>query len=346
MADIPSRKHDHLDLTIGANVGFQRTNLLECVELVHDALPELSLGEIDTSVRLLGKRLRAPIVIAAMTGGNERARAINLELASIAEEAGYGFGLGSQRAMLADPKTQNTYSVRRVAPTCLLLGNLGAVQAAQLDTAAIASIVDSIGADALCIHLNPAMELVQPEGDRDFRGILPALERLVRELAVPVVAKETGCGLSSTVAGRLLAAGVAHADVSGAGGTSWVAVETERLPTEQRSSASLYRNWGIPTAASIAFCARAGMRTVIATGGISNGLEVAQAIALGAHAAGLARPVLKALHHSGRAGALRYLNSVEEELRMAMFLTRSRTVAELGSAERRLMPPLSIWLQQ
>jgi isopentenyl-diphosphate Delta-isomerase len=345
MPDITSRKNEHLDLTIGADVGFRKSHLLDCVELMHDALPELSLDDIDTGVQILGKHLCAPIIIAAMTGGSDRARDINLELASIAEEGGYGFGVGSQRAMLVDPLVQDSYSVRQVAPTCLILGNLGAVQAARLDTRSISGLIHSIGADALCIHLNPAMELVQPEGDRDFRGILMALERINRELAIPVVAKETGCGLSPSVARRLLERGITHVDVSGAGGTSWVAVESERLPTENRSTALTFRDWGIPTAASVAYCASAGMSTIIATGGIVSGLDIAKAVALGAHAAGLARPVLKALHESGRAGAIGYLKCVENELRMAMLLTRSRSIADLRGVDKRLMAPLSDWIR-
>jgi isopentenyl-diphosphate delta-isomerase len=344
MADISSRKNDHLNLSIEADVGFRKSHLLECVELVHDALPELRLEDVDTSVQLLGKHLRAPIIIAAMTGGSERARDINRELASIAEEGGYGFGVGSQRAMLVDPVVEHTYSVRDIAPTCLVLGNLGAVQAVKLDTATIGRLTSAIGADALCLHLNPAMELVQPEGDRDFRGILDAIERIGGELEIPVVVKETGCGLSKGVARRLLERGIRHVDVSGAGGTSWVAVEGERLPVESRATAHSFRDWGIPTAASVAYCSSAGMSTVIATGGIAGGLDIAKAIALGGTAAGMARPVLKALHEGGRSGALRYLRRVESELRMAMLLTRARNVDELRSVERRILPPLSDWI--
>ncbi|MBM4364236.1 MAG: type 2 isopentenyl-diphosphate Delta-isomerase, partial [Deltaproteobacteria bacterium] len=211
MSDIGSRKVDHLDLATSGEVGFRRTGtLLEDVRLVHDALPELSLDEVDLSVRVLGKRLRAPLVIAAMTGGTARARRINEELAAIAEERGYGFGLGSQRAMLKDPASAESYRVRERAPSALLLGNIGGVQAAALSTAEVADLLGAVGADALCVHLNPAMEVVQPEGDRDFRGVLAALRRLSAELDVPVVAKETGCGLGPAAGRRLRAAGIRH----------------------------------------------------------------------------------------------------------------------------------------
>ena len=344
MADIASRKQDHLDLTISGDVGFRKTHLFECVELLHDALPELSLDEVDTRVELFGKELRAPIIIAAMTGGNERARVINLALASIAEECGYGFGVGSQRPMLTSPDEPGSYSIRGVAPKTLVLGNLGGVQASKLDTSALVALGNAISADCICIHLNPAMELIQPEGDRDFRGILATLERLNRELGLPVIVKETGCGISRSVARRLKQAGLRHVDVSGAGGTSWVAVESARLLDQSENLGQTFRDWGIPTAASVAYCSAEGFDTIIATGGIKTGLEGAKAIALGAHAVGIARPVLKAFHDGGRQGAMSYLRRIEGELRMAMLLTGARNLDALRSVDRRFMHPLSDWV--
>ena len=214
---IEGRKSDHIELCATGDVGFRsKTTLLEHVDLVHDALPELSLDEIDTTVTILGKRLRAPIIISAMTGGTARAREINRELSGIAEERGYGFGLGSQRAMLRGDRDE-TYQVRDVAPTTLILGNIGAVQARELGTDAVMDLVGRVGADALCVHMNPAQETVQAGGDRYFAGALGAMERLAEELEVPVVAKETGCGIGPRTARRLARAGIKHIDVSGAG---------------------------------------------------------------------------------------------------------------------------------
>lgn len=332
---IGQRKADHIELCATGDVGFRRkTTLFEEVELIHNALPELSLDAIDTSVVLLDKRLRAPIVIAAMTGGTERAREINLALAEIAEERGYGFGLGSQRAMLVVEEKSSTYSVRDVAPTTLVMGNIGAVQARSLPTDAIAELSARVGADAMCVHLNPAMEIIQPGGDRDFDGVLATLERLAHELPWPVVAKETGCGIGPSAARRLAKSGVCHVDVSGAGGTSWVAVETARAEADARTLGEALRDWGVPTAASVAIVRRAKPRfkTIIATGGVATGLDVAKAIALGAHAAGIARPVLQAFVAGGKAGALRFLQEVEAELRAAMLLVGARSVAALRKA--------------
>lgn len=347
MADIGRRKADHLELAATGDVGFRgKSTLLSCVELVHDALPELAAEEVDTSVTVLGKRLNAPLVIAAMTGGTAEAGEINRALARVAEARGLGFGLGSQRAMHIDAARGVSFDVRGVAPTTLVLGNVGVVQARAMSTADARALVDAVGADALCVHLNPAMEIVQPGGDRDFRGGVETLARLARELGVPVVAKETGCGLSARVAERLVAAGVRHVDVSGAGGTSWVAVETHRAEPDAKKLGEALWDWGIPTAASVALVSRAGLETVIATGGVATGLDVARAVALGAHAAGIARPVLQAYRDGGEAGVHAFLASVEAELRAAMLLTGSRDLPALRAAPRVVRGELRDWLDR
>lgn len=344
MTDIGARKADHLELARTGDVGFlRRTTLFECVDLVHDALPELDLASVDTSCVVLGKRLKAPILIAGMTGGTARAERINRELAALAEERGYAFGLGSQRALLKNPAVLSTYAVREVAPTVLLLGNLGVVQASELDTPQIARLVELVGADALCIHLNPAMELVQAEGDRDFRGGLATLGRLVKELAVPVVAKETGSGISSSVAARLRGVGIRHVDVSGAGGTSWVAVEMHRAEGRARALGQTFRDWGIPTAASVAWVSRHGFDTVFATGGVRDGLTIAKAIALGATVGGIARSALQAVEESPGA-AREFFERVEAELKTAMLLAGARDLAALRSAPRIVTGELNAWL--
>ncbi|AUX21148.1 isopentenyl pyrophosphate isomerase [Sorangium cellulosum] len=343
--DISERKADHIELCATGDVGFRtKTTLLEQVELIHDALPELSLDAVDTSALLLGKRLRAPLLIAAMTGGTERAQSINQELSRIAEERGYGFGLGSQRAML-NGDAAATYEVRAHAPTALVLGNIGAVQARSLSTDAVAELVAQVGADALCVHMNPAMELVQPGGDRDFSGALEAISRLSNELSVPVVAKETGCGIGPGTAYRLVRAGVRNVDVSGAGGTSWVAVETARADGAARSLGETLRDWGVPTAASVlvARTIRPRFKTIIATGGITTGLDIARALALGAHAAGIARPVLQAFISGGRDAAVQYLENVEAELRAVMLLVGARDIASLRKAPALLGRDLRRW---
>ncbi len=349
MSTIGQRKADHLALCATDEVAFRsKTTLFEQVRFIHDALPDLDADAIDTSVTLLGKKLRAPILIAAMTGGTEEAARVNRELSSIAEERGYGFGLGSQRAMHLRTETGATYAVRAAAPTTLVLGNIGVVQARSMSTEEVTALVREVGADALCIHLNPAMEVVQPEGDRDFRGGLDTIARYVRDLPVPVVVKETGCGISRHVAKRLASVGVRHIDVSGAGGTSWVAVEAKRAESINDVAAhklgEAFWDWGIPTAASVGALAPLNLDTLIATGGVSSGLDVARAIALGATACGIARPALKALTSGGRAGAVDFLKSVETELRTVMLLTGSQNVRALRRAPRVLGSELKAWL--
>jgi isopentenyl-diphosphate delta-isomerase len=344
MTGIESRKQDHLELTARGDVGFRtQGTLFSDVQLVHDALPELHLDEVDLSCTVLGKRLRAPILIAGMTGGTEHAGKINRDLAKIAETRGYAMGFGSQRPMLVNAAAVETYKVRDVAPNVLLLGNVGAVQATALEPSAVLELVQAVGADALCVHLNPAMEVVQPEGDKDFRGCLPQIARLAAELPFPVVAKETGCGLSLSVAQRLAAAGVEHLDVSGAGGTSWVGVETLRAEGDGRALGELFWDWGIPTAASLLATHRVGFRTVFATGGLKTGLDVARAIVLGATAGGLARPVIQAYYDGGPDAVERYLQQVERELRTAMLLVGAGNLAQLQKVPRLIGGSLRDW---
>jgi len=343
-ADIEQRKADHLDLCATDEVAFrERTTLLECVRLVHQSLPETAFDSIDTRVRLLGKELRAPLLIAAMTGGHERAAEINQTLASIANELGYAFGLGSQRAMQKRPETSWTYQVRERAPDVLLLGNVGIVQARDLSTPVISKMLSDVGADALCVHMNPAMELVQPEGDRDFTGGLQTFRRLWSELEVPVIAKETGSGISREVAARLRQVGIRHTDTSGAGGTSWVGVETLRAGSGDQALGEALWDWGIPTAASIRYCVEAGM-TTIATGGIRSGMDVARAIALGASCAGIARNVYQAFLEGNVDGARSFLLRVERELRSVMLLCGAKTIEELQQASRIVTGELVDWL--
>ena len=343
---IQRRKDEHLDLCATEDVAFrEQTTLLECVKLAHRSLPELSLEEVDLSVDLLGKKLRAPLIISGMTGGTERAAVINRALAEVAQERGYAFGLGSQRAMIRDPESAWTYEVRKWAPDILLLGNVGVVQARDLPSEPMEELVQQVGADALCVHMNPAMELIQQDGDRDFRGCLETFGRLVEELSVPVVAKETGCGVSAETAAELFKAGVRTVDVAGAGGTSWVGVETLRAEGTAQSVGAALWDWGIPTAASVHLSKAAGL-DVIASGGVQSGLDVARAIALGADAAGLARRVFQAFEEGGASGASAFLDTVEAQLRTVMLLCGARTVRDLQRVPRVIAGDLKEWISR
>jgi len=340
---IEDRKAEHIALCESDAVAFQgKSNLLEEVNLIHDALPELGVDDIDLSTTFADKTLSAPILIAAMTGGIEEADAINRDLATVAEEHGIGFGFGSQRPLL-ESSTAAGYRVRDVAPNALILGNIGVIQARDSETSELALLVETSQADALCVHLNPAMEVIQAGGDRDFSGALNTISRLVEELEVPIVVKETGCGISRDVGRRLVEIGVKWVDCSGAGGTSWVGVETLRAKATTRELGERFWDWGIPTAASVAQLNGLGL-SVCATGGIRNGLEAAKAIALGATCAGIARPLLQARAAGGIQALSEAVAQVLLEIRTAHLLTGARTPTDLQKKPLIVGAPLSRWI--
>ncbi len=342
--DLGRRKADHIDLCVDEHVeGRCVRTLLGDVDLVHDALPELAFDEIDVSTTLLGRTLRVPILISGMTGGIDRAGEINRVLATVAEELGMGFGVGSQRPMALDPAAVASYRVRDVAPTALLLANIGAVQAAAMSAAALEDLAGAIGADALCIHMNAGQELVQPGGDRDFRGCLGAIARATADLPIPVIAKETGCGVSRRVALRLAEAGIRTVDISGAGGTTWVGVETLRGSREDSHVGDALWDWGVPTAAAVAYAVDAGLET-IASGGIRTGLDAARALALGASAASAALPFLRAAAAGGEVAVRETATAMLRTLRTTMLLTGSANVAALRTAPRVIGADLERWI--
>lgn len=343
MSDHSSRKADHLDLCATDQVAFnKKSTYLEQVELIHDALPEMSIDEVDLSTQVAGATLKAPLVIAAMTGGVDRADRLNKDLASVAEELGIGFGFGSMRPLL-EGGLKAGYFVRDVAPSAFLIGNIGVVQATNASSNHIADMVGETGVNALAIHLNPAMEIIQSGGDTDFRGCLDGIARLHETLSVPIIVKETGCGLSRSVGERVAGIGIKTVDVSGAGGTSWVAVETLRARAKSRALGERFWNWGIPTAASIASLADLGLES-IATGGVRTGLDITRAIALGATAGGIARGFLQAWNEGGRSTVVEHAEGVIDEIRLAHLLTGCRTPSDLRRAKLILGDALLKWV--
>jgi isopentenyl-diphosphate delta-isomerase len=320
-----SRKKDHVELVLKEGAQYGKTNGLERHEFLHNALPELDFNAIDLSSLFLGKELEMPLMITGMTGGYKDAEEINKDLAQAAEKHGLMFGLGSQRAMLEQPELKKTYYVRDVAPKVFLVSNIGAYQLKKYATDQIAKLVSDTEADVLAIHLNPLQEIIQPEGDRDFSNILEVIGKVCEKVSEPVIVKETGAGISAETAFKLKQVGVKAIDVSGAGGTSWSAVEYLR-----GGKVPGFEDWGIPTAEAVKMCK--GILPLIASGGVRNGIEAAKCLALGADVAGAAYPFLKA-QREGRLDE--ELAIWEQQLKICAFLTGSKTLADLKKARLR-----------
>ena len=319
---LEQRKSEHLRINLEKDVSFPRlTTGLERYRFVHNALPEISLDQVDLSTTFLGKKLRLPILISSMTGGTSEAQRINFHLAEGAQAAGIAMGLGSLRAAIEAPHLADTFRVRHLAPDILLLANLGA---AQLNTGIgpdeCERVVDLVDADALILHLNPLQEALQAHGDTNWRGLLSKIETVCIRLKVPVIAKEVGWGISSQAARQLVDAGVAVIDVAGAGGTSWSQVEMHRAPTERlRRLCAQFADWGIPTAEAL-LEVRAALPDIpiIASGGLRTGMDLAKVFALGADLGGLAGPFLKAANISSDA-VCDLANDMADTLRTVMF---------------------------
>ena len=321
VAPIDQRKADHIKINLEQDVRSALTTGLENYRFTHEALPELDLNRIDTSLSLFGKKLHSPILVSSMTGGTSEAETINLRLAEAAQECGVAMGVGSQRAAIEHPEQAVTFQVRRVAPDILLFANLGAVQLNYgygIDQCRRA--VDMIQADALYLHLNPVQEAVQDAGDTNFESLAKKIEEVCKKLEVPVIAKEVGWGISERTAKLLSDCGVQAIDVAGAGGTSWSQVEMHRAPDEfTRQLAATFVGWGIPTAESILNVKRAVPGTLIfASGGIKDGLDIAKCIALGATLGGMAGQFLKAAAVSTEK-AIEMMKLTKRQIEVTMF---------------------------
>ncbi len=318
-----SRKKDHVELVVSKGAQYGKASGLERVDFIHNALPETALDSVDLSCDFLGRRLRFPIIITGMTGGYPDAEGINRSLAQAAQKHGLAFGVGSQRAMAENPALASTYRVRDVAPDIPLVANIGAFQLKGYPAGKVESLVQTIEADALAVHLNPLQEVIQGEGDTDFSGVLEAIASACDSIPVPVIVKETGAGLSQDVALKLKKAGASWLDVAGAGGTSWSKVEylrSEAVPG--------FEDWGIPTAESIVQCR--GVLPLIASGGIRSGIEGAKCIALGADICGAAYPFIRALRERQLD---EYIGCFKRQMAACAFLSGSPDHAALKKAK-------------
>ena len=329
------RKSQHLDIVLEGRAAGNGNTGLDSVLFEHVALPDLHPDQIDLTTTFLGRRVALPFLVSSMTGGPARAAGINANLAMACQAAGVALAVGSQRVALETGDAGGLdRSLRQAAPDIPILANLGAAQfnlGYGPDHARRA--VEAIEADALIIHLNPLQEALQPEGDRDWRGLLAKIGTLARDLPVPVVVKEVGAGLSGRMAGLLADEGIRHFDTAGAGGTSWAAVEGARTTSPRDAAiAGAFAHWGIPTATAIRQIRAACPDSVlIASGGLVNGLDAARAIRLGADLAGFAAPLLAAAIQGPDAVA-EVFAVLEGQLRVACFCTGSRDLAALRKA--------------
>jgi isopentenyl-diphosphate delta-isomerase len=330
-----NRKASHLRICLDEEVqarGIQSG--LRDISFIHRALPEIDKDDIDLSTVFLKRKLQAPIFLSAMTGGAREAEQINVVLAETAQKMGLAMGVGSQRAAIENQSLARTFQVARsVAPNIPLVGNLGAPQLRSgWGVKEAVEAVDMIEADALAIHLNPLQEVVQPEGEPRYRGVLDVIRDIKEGLSVPLIVKETGAGISREDAKLLEEAGIDILDVGGAGGTSWAAVEYYRAKesgdTVGARLGTVFWDWGIPTAASIVECVRTTSLPIIASGGIRSGLDIAKALALGADWVGIALPLLKAAA-KGEEELHLEIEMILNELRCTMFLTGAKNLKEL-----------------
>jgi isopentenyl-diphosphate Delta-isomerase len=328
---ISTRKSDHIRINLEEDVQSGLSTGLERYRFIHRALPELNLEEVDMSLDLFGRRLRAPILISSMTGGNDQAAALNRILASAAQQTGVAMGLGSQRAAIDHPELAFSFQVRREAPDVLLLANLGAVQLNYgYGIAQCQQAVEMVEADALILHFNPLQEALQIDGNTNFAGLIKKVEDICRALPVPVIAKEVGWGFSELDIHMLAQTGIAAIDVAGAGGTSWSQVEMHRATDDNQARlAASFVDWGIPTCETIRNVRQAapGMM-VFASGGLRSGVDIAKSIALGATLGGMAQPFLKAAASSLDV-TIQSIEGIRREIQVCMFAAGVRDLVQL-----------------
>jgi len=325
------RKKEHLELCLTDDVAFKnKTTGFEKYDFIHNAVTEVDINKIFFETKFLKKKINYPFLISCMTGGAGAAENINAQLSVAANELNIALGVGSQRQALENSTYHQTYKViRKNAPNIPILGNIGAPQiAAMKNFDEVQFLVDLIEADAMVIHLNPAQELMQPEGDFHQKGLLKNIKKLVKFLKVPVIVKEVGSGISRNAAAKLLNCGVSGIDTAGAGGTSWTGVELLR---NNQSKENNFWDWGLPTSYCIKEIYKLKKKyrfTLIGSGGINSSFDAAKALGLGADMVASARIILQELNKNGAEGVINLINEWFETIRKIMYLTGSSTLQE------------------
>ncbi len=326
------RKRDHIALALREENEALGCAGFNAIELAHEALPDLNFSELSIETQILGIPLRTPYLVSSMTAGHAASTELNLRLARASSERGWLMGVGSQRRELFDSNARQEWqAIRKSAPQVKLLGNLGLSQIIQTPTDKIKELVESLEAIAMIVHLNPLQECLQPEGTPSFKGGLNRVSELVRELGIPVVIKETGCGFSKNTLNKLKETGVAAVDVSGYGGTHWGRIEGQRSQTSTLHSlaAPPFADWGVTTVQSLINAQEVAPNYEIwASGGIRSGVEVAKAIAIGATCVGFAKPLLQAALESEEV-LVRKMAALEYELKVSLFCTGCKNLSAL-----------------
>ena len=328
---ISQRKQDHLDICLNPDeyaVEAGGSSSFDQVHFVHNALPEINFEKVETEVEFLQMKLKLPLLISCMTGGSIDGLNANLALAKVAQSTGIAIGLGSIRPAIVNKDAVEHFSVKKHAPDVPVLANIGAVQLRDIGIGKLASLLAKLEVQALVIHLNVGQELFQSNGDRNFCGLLDAIARSVANLKLPVVVKETGFGIRPKLVNQLLNYGVEYVDVAGSGGTNWITVEGYRESNISAGRVSTFASWGIPTAVILASL-KDSKNKIIASGGLRDGLQLSKAIALGAITGGMALPFIRAVITEGVEGAIRFVDRVSYELKVAMTLSGANSISEL-----------------
>lgn len=323
------RKLEHIQAILNDPATDRDAQYFDQIRLTHRALPELDLDQIDTGVEIAGRQLSFPLLISSMTGGDHQLiRTINRNLAIAAQKTGVAMAVGSQRVMFTEPKAADSFALRELAPDCLLIANMGAVQLNYgYGVEQCQRAVDQLQADALYLHLNPLQEAVQPEGDTRFAGLSERIAQLCQQLNVPVWLKEVGAGLSAADIERGFASGVRYFDVAGSGGTSWSRIEHHRRGGD--ALGLKFQDWGIPTPLALRQAQPwAEQATLIASGGLRDGIDMVKSVILGASLCGLAAPFMKPAMESADA-VIAVIEQLRREFHTAMFLLGMPNIAEL-----------------
>lgn len=331
MADPTNRrKIEHLQALLQNKHVERNGHHFDEVQLMHRALPEIDLDEVDPSVNVMGKQLDFPLLISSMTGGSDaQVLKVNQRLARAAEATKVAMAVGSQRVMFTHPSARDSFRLREWAPNTLLLANLGAVQLNNgfgLEQAQMA--IEVLQADGLCLHLNPLQEAVQPEGNTNFAGLASAIGNLNRQINVPLTLKEVGTGLAPDDIELGLAHGIRWFDVAGRGGTSWARIEQQRRDDRDQLGITL-QDWGITTPQALRL-ARPYMKQAnfIASGGLRNGLDMVKSVIMGGSLCGIAAPLLVPAMQS-TAAVIRVIEALKKEFVTVMFLLSARRLDQL-----------------